>query len=1029
MPMSSTFTAPERRKKVTTYGKPGRLASASSFFGDAPSPERPRKQAKATTYAAVRKPAAPLEIQSTLNRNRARQSTSPAPLDVFDVPSDNEAASTRSQPPPVVSRRKIPPKSDDLNVFDILSSDDEETKPIRKPKPHIPSGRTGKLKDAPPLAHTKTVQGRNGTTISSAKEKPTSTAVAPKCAKTPQLPQERSCGDHKQATTRTTRSRGTTPALLNPTSQVKPRQPTSTSNTKLVAKPTATEEFSSVDVFDVPMWDENVPSKTPVRRRITPAVPRNAKVATKPSQAPLSPSPSVDSDVSHKSNKRKRRASVSSSATIKAPTVEQKKKSLESQRKKKQQKTIANAPSALPPVPAARSNRPVTKISGDVTTHQTKRTRIQTAPALSRAPVVKGQSSPAKLHTMLVHRTAQKHPLAWHEFSATKGNDMNDDTMCEPQDETSPQKLNQKTPVPGSVTPRQQVLFNNLLGDSSESATPMPKISALKLSERKTNPAMSSLMRSSSDIPQSAYTRKSRLLDVLKRTASSSDEESETDEETEEEIISIPQSCPPADNSTGTKLQSLQPSTDILDAMDIDIEPARDSQNSQTTVHLHTGGRITYAKNRSYLEEAEPDLANLLDNMNDDLGLGSPKNQELTSDDDGEMGQLIGIHDLRRQGQQQKFQTQAEAMIDDVCGKGMNASQRRSAMMECATHMHDKDYVSQLLESSLMSSLLQSICSNGEIIFDFAAATAMLFILESRPGYAVLEQIHRSPIMDTLNLLLASKFSNLDIHRISRERKVNMAPRARETVAEFRNLIVNSDVWHARKPEKVSPQLVAIKALELLTVQLRQSGNGESLVDQSIIVRVLDVASACCTRISTAKAISQDYLTLEASLSFLESLSISTERQLTWPVAILTRLADMLPVIFETEDSPTGTQLAIRLCINVTNDRPKICQLFSKPTLVLPLLRSISRDFTLLVDETDEKRRNGIMENLIFSLGAMMNLTESSKQARISAMQDGGSVVDELVKMFLKGSELADQVCISSSPMLHKVTRGTETDI
>ncbi|PVI02768.1 hypothetical protein DM02DRAFT_292955 [Periconia macrospinosa] len=913
MPMSSTFTAPERRKKVTTYGKPGRLPSSSKFFGDTPSPERPRKQARAV-YVAVRKPAAPLEIQRSLAENRAHQSKPSASLDIFDVPSDNEASSSSPPEPPIGLHRKIPSKTEDSNVFDLPPSEDDTVKSERKIGKRVPSTRTTEAAGPPPLAHKTNIQGRNGNTVPSARDK------------------------------------------------------------------TAAEH----------------------------------QVVKKWAKTPLSPTPSVDSDMSQKSNKRKRRASVSSSTTGKASVPGQKPKAQSSQREKKHQKKTSDAPSTLILNTATQSNPHVANIQRDLVINKNKRTRVRTTPALSRAPVTKGQSSPAQLHTMLVHRTAPKQPPTSQVPQAIEPDAMDDDTMYEPKSSDTPQIRNRLTPIPGSVTPRQQAMFNNLLGDSSDSATPMPKISALKLSERKPSPTIANLIRSCSDIPQTTHTRKARLLDVLKQTASSSDEESESDEEAEEEIISIPQISTSTVHFGGGVLKAQDPSVDMPDAMDVDIEPIADSQTSQTSIHLHTGSRITYAKNRSYLAGPEPDLANLLDNMDDDLGLDSPQNQERVSDEDEDGGQLRGIHDLRRQGQQHKFQTQAEATIEEVSGKGLNASQRRSAMMECATQMNDKNYVNQLLESSLMSSLLRSISSTGEIIFDFAAATAVLFILASRPGYAVLEQIHQSAIMETLDQLLASKFSVMDIHRISKERKVNMAPRARETVAEFRELIVKSNVWAGQKldsnVDKISPQLVAIKVLELLVVQLRQAGNGEPLVDQSMVARILDVTSACCTRLKTGKAMTQDYLTLEASLSIMESLSLSIERQNTWSTAVLTRLADMMPVIFEIENLTVAAQLAIRLCINVTNDRPRACQLFSKPTFILPLLRSINHDFEVLgAAKVDDKVKNGIMENVIFSLGAMMNLAESSKQVRVSAIQDGGSAVEALVSIFLKGSKLADE--------------------
>ncbi|CAI6333330.1 unnamed protein product [Periconia digitata] len=795
MPLPSTFSAPERRKKVTTYGRPGRHPSTAKFFADTPSPERPRKQPK-TVYAAVRKPAPSIEIQGTLTQNYRRQSKSPAPLDIFDVPSDHEATSAAPPVPPAGHRRRIPPKSEDPSVFDILSSndDDDGIQPARKTaKQALISSNRKPVASLEPV-HKKSILAQSGAKqIVADGNNTVNPSAARKRAKTPQVAQELPPVEQKQPITRTTRSRATTPALPNLTSQVKHNPAISNSSKPTVKKSTTANKPSTIDIFDVPSSDESEPHHATVKSRTASVTKRNVTTTASHIQTPLSPTPSMESDVSQKSNKRKRRASVSSSATVRASAIEQKPRESNSQRERKHQKKMSDTSAGMPSILTSRPNPSIVNTKGVSAINEPKRTRIRTAPVKPRAPVIKGQSSPAKLHTMLVHRTAPNQSRVKQVPQAPESDAMEDDTMCEPQSTKTPPTRTLKTHGSGSVTPRQQALFSNLLGDSSDSATPMPKLSDLKISERKPSPAITNLMRSVSDIPQSAHTRKTRLLDVLKRTASSSEEESETDEETEDEIVSIPQASVSKTNSRGGGSEPQLALTDTADAMDIDTEPIGDSQTSQTSIHLHTGGRITYAKNRSYLEDTEPDLANLLDNMDDDLGLVLPKNQEVESDVDDEGGHLRDIHDLRRQGQQHKFQAQAEATIEEVAGKGLNASQRRSAMMECATQMKDKNYVSQLLESSLMSSLIQSISSTGEIIFDFAAATAVLFILEVRPGYAVLEQIHQSAITGTLGLLLSSKHCSMDIHRISKERKTNMAPRARETVAEFRGLILDSN--------------------------------------------------------------------------------------------------------------------------------------------------------------------------------------------------------------------------------------------
>ncbi|KAF2637840.1 hypothetical protein P280DRAFT_472000 [Massarina eburnea CBS 473.64] len=943
MPMPSTFTAGERRKKTVTYGKPARYTSSNNIFDDAPSPERQR-------------------------------------------------TGTHHESAP---RKKISAVTQDVDVFDFPPSEDEKPPTAPKNGKSVPSSRKAEV--APPALKRKAQEKEQEVALSS---EDALAAPPRRRAKSPQVI-VKSPVRKAQPATRMIRSRATTPAPLVAVSR---KAKDTTSNKTDVSKPMPGIKSPTLDVFDVPSSDDDVSAKTPMKPQ--PAPRSRNKVVSPISQAPPSPSLSGDSDVSTKSNKRKRRAPVASSVAAKTTIAGEKREPSLPPRNRKYQKkenSISPGHDVAPVRPLVPHVKETSEEYGVV--NKPARTRLRTGPAPPKASITKGQSSPAQLHSMLVDRSKPKPKPAAQPAPALPESSFDDETMCEPQ-ETTPPKKSKKMAVPGSVTPRQKTLFQNLLDDSSDSATPMPDLKALKITARKPG-SIASLLRSSSDIPQSAHTRKSRLIDMLKQAASSSDEESESesDEEAEEEIIDIPSVS--ASAKTINNGPSQVGSRDASNAMDIDSDTAGNSPASQAATKLHTGGKRTYAKQRSYLEEQGDNMEDLLNNiLDDEIGGFETRNQSSLSEDEDITG-MHDIHNLRNTGQQQKFNQEVDFAIDDIAGEGLNASQRRGAMMEFATLLADKNYVGQLLESPLTSRLLRSLSSNDEIIFDVAAAVAVLFILQKRPGGAILEEIHQSPIIATLGKLFGSKFASMDIHRISKERKTNMSLRARETVAEFRTLLLNSSIWSTEKPDKVSPQLLATKVLELLVVGLRQTGNAEALLDENMVAKVVDVASGPCQRLEAGKATVQDHLLLDTAFSALESLSVFKEA--AWSNDLMSRLADMMPAVFETADNASPTRLAIRLCINLTNDKPKACKIFSRPAFIQPLLRSIGHNFKLLVNEVDAGRRTEINEDLIFSLGAMINLAECSEKARASAINDGDDVVEDLVQIFLEGSERADQ--------------------
>lgn len=1015
MPMSTAFTTADRRKRMVTYGKASRLTASQRPNDDASSPERPRKQA-AGARGLLAQPGTALSAVGTFGNLRAPRQKTPTPGDIFDVPSDDEPTPRPSAAP----IKKPAPRNDTLDVFEVPSSGDErlqtKSKSAKLARPAKLAQPLRKAEPAPRSTsrHRKTSREPERVDARSSKPVPVAPPMVRGRAKTAQMVQKAAGVSYslpvKGATAKpSSRSRATTPAAPTLASHKSAKLTATVAPKQSVVKPA--KGPLQPDMFDIPSSDEEAKAPTPTRTRAAPISRVKAPLAGSISRVPSSSEHSIESDASNASNKRKRRASASSSTTAKGiETSGKTREKIAPQRSRKyQKKEDLLSPGQFtfnqPFVPLAVPNKPE-----DLLINKPKRTRVRSNVAPPRAHVLKGQSSPAKLHSMLAMRPMPKPlPVTEHSEAVTA----EDETMYDIREASTPLARKKLSPIAGSVTPRQQALFNNLLDDSSDSTTPMPSISRLQLTDRPPS-KLAALARSSSDIPQSAHTRKSRLLDVLKRDAPSSEENSESDEEAEEKITEISAVSAPAKAVVQRALGSQHED----EVMELDSAAPTSSQASQpqAVVSIQSGARITYAKQRSYLEESNFEDGLLSMDIDDELGLAP--NKESLSEDEDDAAQVRGIHELRRQGKHHRFQAEAEAAIDDISAKnGLNSSQRRSAMMEFATQLADRDYVGQLLESALTSSLLQSIRPTGEIIFSFSAAVAVLFILEARPEYAVIEQIYESPILETLKELLASAMSSLDICRIAKDRKTNMSRSARETVAEFRSLVLKSSVWSDEKPEKVSPQLLSVKVLELLAINLRRAGNAEAIVDEGVITHLLDAASGPCRHLKADKAVAQDHLMLNAVFSALESLSVSHDHQATWSNEILSRLADMMPVFFDAVGS-TPIRLVIRLCMNLTNNKPRACELFSGAPFVLPLVRSISQNFRLLVSDLDEKRRIEVMEDLILSLGAMINLAEFSDKSRASVIQDGDDLVNELVEIFLEGSERADHVCSRPSLVL-----------
>lgn len=345
-------------------------------------------------------------------------------------------------------------------------------------------------------------------------------------------------------------------------------------------------------------------------------------------------------------------------------------------------------------------------------------------------------------------------------------------------------------------------------------------------------------------------------------------------------------------------------------------------------------------------------------------------------------------------------------MIDDISSTTSN-SIRRSAMIELCTKMANETFCSQLLDTPLARQLFQNISVGGEIIFEFAIAVATIFILRIHPTYTVLDQLHETGVMAHLTKLVGN---DTDVQKIAKDRKTNLSKIAKDSVLTFRTLVQQSGIWLSTTPGKVSPQLVALKAIELLVTGLRKAGNAGVLLDQNAVSQLVEIASSSNDRLTINEGAPEDDVIMAMVLSTLESISATRQKQVAWPSVVLWRIAGFMPRFFH-PDAASSTMLSVKLCMNLTNNKPKACQPFSEKAFVQPLVLSIIERFRSLDAGLAPEKRTEVLESLILSLGATINLAEFSDQMRAN-VDDGEQMVATLVGIFLEGSERASQVRI-----------------
>ncbi|KAH7087811.1 wings apart-like protein regulation of heterochromatin-domain-containing protein [Paraphoma chrysanthemicola] len=992
--MSTAFTAPDRRKKAVTYGKSSRVASVPppTHGNDATSPERPRKHALP--------PAGALKKNSLTGSGLGSSniSTNTVRADIFDVPSEDEFAQTTVKPAKrLLTKRRSP------------SEEHAPAVPTRAPKKNVQSSRL-----SPALRQPDTAEATGALTKKLQKPAPlsartlvstTDLSIQPKVrrGRTPQPVQEHRQGN--QAGQEIKRVGGTekekenvraaTPALPGPSATTRVKVP-AIPLARLARANVTAKSGREHDVFDLPSSGDESHLPTPKAPRHAPIAIRKKYATVTEAGRGVSAKDSIESEDSEALKKRKRKGSTSSLIAPKVTGARALDHSLPQHSRKQQKKE-----NSVPQVQTVQQ-LPITTATTEAQSavsliNKPKRTRVRTVPVVNRAPMVKGQSSPATLHGMLPQRHA---PSSVPVTEQPEASVLEDDTMYEiPEPSSTPQRIS-TNPNSGTVTPRQKALFGSLLGTSSASATPMPTISRLQLTDRKPSSLLGSLSRSKSDITHGSESRKVRLLAKLKpERESSNDDSSESGSESGSDGEEAERKTSKAALGTSKKhgAQPNQTYKSRPDDMEVDKEVAPDSQTSQATSGFGARPKFTYAKSRSYLQEANPEDALLMSmDLDDPVAFSQTRDSQVEEED--ETSQVRPNHELKKGGQSKTFQWENQMLIDDIAVKSSN-SIRRSTILELCTQMAGESFTLNLLDSSLAHQFLKNVSSSGDIIFDFAVAAAMAFMIQARPTSAVLEEIAHSPAKETLLTLLSN---DVDILKLAKMRKTNLSRLAQDSVAAFHAVVLDRPFWTGSKPRTLSPQLVALKSLDLLVLELRMTGSIESVLTQDIVSRLVDIASTTLERPKGDSGNEDNKLILDSIFSILEASSLAPSHQTFWPSQTLKRLSKVLSVTFEFGDT-TNTTLAVKMCMNLTNNKPKACQHFSDASFVQSLVQSVVDRFKLLETDTDELERNKTLDTLILSLGAMINLTEHSDRARAN-VDDKQRLIETLVKTFVDGS-------------------------
>ena len=597
------------------------------------------------------------------------------------------------------------------------------------------------------------------------------------------------------------------------------------------------------------------------------------------------------------------------------------------------------------------------------------------------------------------------------------------------------------TAAGGATTPRQRELWNRLFVDNEQTGSPssldLPSLllddKQSKSSHEETKQPGTSWEPLSQSVALKA--RPTKIVDTLHQ--SNKDQDQCWDSSVE------------LYGSTSSEIKSESAHSDFSapgGALTVQTSLSGDSQcvpsqsqdrlsfSSQARSSLYGGGhRVTYARQRSYLTDTDLKEAGMIDSpfppdsySRRGHGRRGPRDQlpilqslqspeEFGDHVDPPGGTMRSIHELREAGGNVRLVSELEAILDDLGDRQPgSASISRSRLIDLVVKFEDPLNCRLFVDQGMESRLILDIGSSKDLIFNSLLVAALLQLMTCSSSRLLLTQVGNVRVVRFLTDLLGS---DQDILYHARLRENNVSKAVQADLKDIRSALLDSTAWKAGKPAVLSCQVLSLQCLEVLVRQTREAGSLSEVLSASAIERVVATSVPhSSTKAPRPSAVS--VICLELAVSILESCTINNAAECQaslWAGETLERIVGLLPLLALWKGKECGTTrtLALRLYLNLTNNSPGICDEFSTSEVVSVLFGIVISHFEQLADTTLEVDRALLLDDLILSLGSLINLADLSNMARQLVMDlhhESQSYLDILLQLFMNKSKNAAEV-------------------
>ena len=475
------------------------------------------------------------------------------------------------------------------------------------------------------------------------------------------------------------------------------------------------------------------------------------------------------------------------------------------------------------------------------------------------------------------------------------------------------------------------------------------------------------------------------------------------------------------------------------------ITPSHDHVHNSTSLRKPSmplqGGRlkVTYARQRSFVGDDDsntmadvvisadpPQHSTIWESAESDMQVKSEESSEEIINSQGSMTR--SIYELRKAGSNARAVCNMEDIFDDIRGEtGLSLEHKVSRVLELIDKLQDVAYCRLFIEQGLDLRLLSCLDLDNGMVLKALVAAVILHLLVPSTCPSKLHKT-RDPRLSNFLLELLDQEGNLKIL----VKKIGFVKPGNEQ-ANFEKSwesLLKSAAWGRLRPMVVTGRVIGLRCLEYLARHTYGSSQAAADIAPHCfwkIARILDPNFS----ISVQNPNPRSQLDLQLALSILEIYTIgkgSMIEESIWKGETIGYLKSFLPRLstWREEDIGKLRTSALRLYLNLMNNRPKVCEVFATTEIVDALLVIIVSHFRRLAqDNCDDAAL--LLDNLILALGSMINLAEwcnTAPQLVMNLRHEDSSFLDILLMLYTSKQVEALEV----SRMLSDLTQNVDFD-